>query len=152
MAPYRGWTHRPDAILGRRSTRLSGARDQILGASSAAAAPPFGADHGGHLLEGLRREGRPHLVVVGLVPTDAWNGSVVIRPDTQEWPPLWALVAVLPGAVPRNPPVPARDDRPAFGIAGHAEAEGRAERGQGMMRAVGALGGVADTNNSAKRA
>jgi hypothetical protein len=49
---------------------LSAVCDQIRGPLSPTSAPPLGSDYGRHL-EGLGREDRSHLGVIGLVPANA---------------------------------------------------------------------------------
>jgi len=152
MAPYRGLDS-----PSRRDPRppkypfVRGPQPEFWGGPRPPLPHRFARTTAATCFDGLGREGRPHLVVVGLVPTDAWNGSVAIRPDTQEWPPLWhawqscpvqchAIRLYRPGTI--GQPSASRVTR---------KRKGAGERGQGVMRAVGALGDVADTNNSARR-
>jgi hypothetical protein len=97
---------------------LSGVWDQILDPSPPPAAPARGPDHGGHLLERLGREGRPHLVIAGLVPANAGDG-----PDLEE--ESWAVRVhgELALIEPLDASVAPGDDREAFGVLCHAETE-----------------------------
>ena len=67
-----------EAIVGAGSTHLFGVWNQILDPSPAPSAPALGPDHGRHLLEGLEREGRPHLLVAGLVSADTGDRPEIL--------------------------------------------------------------------------
>ena len=106
-----------EGILAPGSTRLSGVWNQILDPSPTPSAPTLGADHGGDLLEGLWREGRPHLVVSGLVPTDAGD-----RPDLGEEAGTVRVHGERPSVEPLDPAIAARDKRITLGVLFETEA------------------------------
>src|SRR5262245_65730364 len=65
---------RLDALLGRRSTHLSGVCHEILGPSPPTSTPALGLDRRRHPFERFGREEGTHLVVPRLVPADAGDG------------------------------------------------------------------------------
>jgi hypothetical protein len=111
---------RLEAILGRRSTRLSGVYDEILGVSPPSPAPPLGPDHGRHLLELLGLEDGAHLVVAPLPastcprflphppgqPETLREGPYTAEGKRKERPgsqPKYRVLSRAPGASVRSP-------------------------------------------------
>jgi hypothetical protein len=110
---------------------LSGFWDQILGASPAAPAPALGSDHGRHLIEGLGREDRPHLMVAGLVPTNAGD-----RPDLREEPWAGCVDSEVLSVEPLDLSVTAGDHREILGISRDTQAQGSRELSKVIERDI----------------
>jgi hypothetical protein len=90
---------------------LSDVCDEILGSSPPTPAPPFGPDHGRHLLKGLGREDCPHLLVAGLLPTNAWDG-----PDLSKEARTVRVYGEVPPIEPLDSPVAPQGRPLTFGV------------------------------------
>jgi hypothetical protein len=95
---------------------------KILGPSPAPAAPALGPDPGGDLLEGLGREGGPHLVVAGLVAAHAGN-----RPDLREEAGAVAVDREIVPVEPLDLAVTAWDCWESLVVLGDTESSGTSE-------------------------